>query len=83
VSKVFSLAIRLFANMMSGHTLLKILIGFGYNILGLLGVFSIFSIIPIGIVFIVMFLETAIAFLQAYVFIVLLSIYINEAFNMH
>ena len=69
--------------MMSGHTLLKILIGFGYNILSLFSIFSVFSIVPIIIVFLVLFLETAIALLQAYVFSVLLAIYLNEAFNMH
>ena len=40
-------------------------------------------VIPILIIFIVTGLELAIAFLQAYIFAVLLSIYLNDAFNLH
>jgi ATP synthase subunit 6 len=83
ISKIFSLAIRLFANMMSGHILLKILIGFSWTLFtnGLLGGFL--SIIPFGVVFLVIGLEFVIAFLQAYVFTILLIIYLNDAINIH
>lgn len=81
-SKIFSLAIRLFANMMSGHILLKILIGFAWSILNsVIGIFL--SILPIIIVFAVIGLEFAIAFLQAYVFTILLIIYLNDVLNIH
>lgn len=76
----FSLAIRLFANMMAGHTLLYILSSFvialgqtKYFFLGLL---------PFVLVAAVVFLEIGIAFLQAYVFAILLTIYLNDALNM-
>lgn len=81
--RVVSLAVRLFANMMSGHILLKILIGFGWSILSSCTIYAIFAILPIGVVFCVIGLEFAIAFLQAYVFVVLLSIYLNDVINMH
>jgi F-type H+-transporting ATPase subunit a len=45
IARLFSLSIRLFANMMAGHTLLKILIGFSFSIL-----FSFTSLIPFAIV---------------------------------
>lgn len=77
--RVLSLSIRLFANLMSGHTLLKILSTFGWAAVSFLGIF----IIPLIIIFLVTGLELAIGFLQAYIFSVLLCIYINEAFNLH
>jgi ATP synthase subunit 6 len=82
-SKVLSLSIRLFANMMSGHTLLKILIAFAWTIIWLGFSFSVFGVIPIFIVFLVTGLEFVIAFLQAYVYVVLVSIYLNDLINLH
>lgn len=81
-SKIFSLAIRLFANMMSGHILLKILIGFSWSLISC-KITIILSIIPFLIVFVVIGLEFAIAFLQAYVFTILLIIYLNDVINTH
>jgi ATP synthase subunit 6 len=79
VFRVLSLSIRLFANLMSGHTLLKILASFSWGMVSIYGIF----VIPIVIIFIVTGLEMAIAFLQAYIFAVLLCIYLNDAFNLH
>ena len=79
VFRVFSLSIRLFANLMSGHTLLKILSGFAWISVSFWGIF----LIPIGIIFIITGLELMIACLQAYIFVVLLCIYINDAINLH
>lgn len=84
VAKVFSLSIRLFANMMSGHALLKILIGFSWTMLSVTGgVFYGIAIFPWLIVTLIMFLELLIAFLQAYVFVVLIAIYINDVTTHH
>lgn len=83
LSRIFSLAIRLFANMLSGHILLKILIVFIWS-LATSSVFHWFwEILPLSIVFIVICLEISIAFLQAYVFTVLLGIYLNDIINLH
>jgi ATP synthase subunit 6 len=80
-ARVLSLAIRLFANIMSGHSLLKILAGFVWIMLfSGLGLFSIF---PLIVVFLVTFLEMVIAFLQAYVFMILVIIYVNDAALLH
>lgn len=79
VFRVLSLSIRLFANLMSGHTLLKILSSFSWAAVSFWGIF----LVPIVIIFLITGLELAIAALQAYIFSVLLCIYINDAFNLH
>lgn len=75
IAKIFSLSIRLFANIMAGHILLHILTGF---ILQLSKINLVLGIFPFLIVWIIIFLEFGITFLQAYVFIVLLTIYFEE-----
>lgn len=77
-AKVLSLAIRLFANMMSGHVLLHILTGFVLK-LGKLNLLLLFF--PILILIVIFFMEYGIAFLQAYVFVILLAIYFEEHFG--
>jgi F-type H+-transporting ATPase subunit a len=78
ISRVVSLAVRLFANMTSGHALLKILAGFGLGALSLVGAWGSLFVFPVLIIFIITLLELIIAFLQTYVFITLTLIYINE-----
>lgn len=77
-SRPFSLGIRLFANLMSGHTLLAILANFAFLI------FEnslIIGIIPIVLIVAIVGLEAMIAGLQAYVFTVLVCIYLNESIS--
>jgi F-type H+-transporting ATPase subunit a len=81
IARLFSLAIRLFANIMSGHTLLKILASFSWVLFAQL--FSLVALVPFVVVFIITGLEIVIALLQAYVFTVLSSIYFNEAIILH
>ena len=83
IARVFSLSIRLFANMLSGHALLKILIGFSWTLLNTGSVMIILALFPWVIVTAIMFLELLIAFLQAYVFTILITLYINDVLNMH
>jgi len=84
LAKVLSLSIRLFANMMSGHALLKILIGFAWTMCASWSMlFVTASIIPWLLVTCIMFLEALIAFLQAYVFIILIAIYLNDVIEGH
>ena len=71
----FSLAIRLFANLMSGHTLLNILSTF---VLKLLNKNILFGILPFLLVLAICFLEICLAFLQAYVFTILTCIYLKD-----
>jgi F-type H+-transporting ATPase subunit a len=75
-SRPISLSVRLFANMLAGHTLLKVLAGF-VPALGVAG------IIPLAFVTALTGLEILIAFLQAYVFAILTCLYINDALHLH
>jgi F-type H+-transporting ATPase subunit a len=85
ISRVFSLALRLFANMVAGHALLHILSGATVAGLKKIGSFSIFILtimaIPLVLLCAIICLEIGIAFLQAYVFVVLFSIYLNDCFG--
>jgi ATP synthase subunit 6 len=83
IARVFSLSIRLFANLMSGHTLLKILSEFAWYMVIGLGIGSVLSLFPVIVIFLITGLEVAIAMLQAYVFTILLCIYLNDAVNLH
>lgn len=78
LAKIFSLAIRLFANMMSGHVLLHILTGF---VLDLAKKNFLFIIFPTISIISIIFLEYGITLLQAYVFATLLAIYFEEHFG--
>lgn len=75
-SRPFSLGIRLFANLMSGHTLLAILANFAFLISK--KSFIIF-LIPFLLISAIVGLEMMIAVLQAYVFTVLVCIYLNDS----
>lgn len=81
--RTFSLSLRLFANMMAGHTLLQILASFVVAFLAVPGLIGFLAIIPFSLVFAVTVLEVGIAFLQAYVFTILLCIYANDSLNLH
>jgi len=81
--RTFSLSLRLFANMMAGHTLLQILSSFVIAFLNTHGLIILLAIVPFFLVFFVTALEVGIAFLQAYVFTILLCIYVNDALNLH
>jgi ATP synthase subunit 6 len=81
--RVVSLALRLFANMMSGHCLLKILAGFAWTMLASGGILTIAHFLPLAVIFAIVGLELSIAFLQAYVFTLLFCIYLNDAISLH
>jgi ATP synthase subunit 6 len=78
LSRIISIAVRLFANMTSGHALLKIIANFALISLALLIAFKILIIFPLVIIFIITLIEIIIAFLQTYVFVTLILIYISE-----
>jgi F-type H+-transporting ATPase subunit a len=76
--------VRLFANIIRGHILLKVLIGFAWTIITAgRAILFVAHILPLGIVFILIGLELAVSVIQAYVFRVLTCIYINDAINLH
>jgi F-type H+-transporting ATPase subunit a len=81
--RALSLGIRLFANMMAGHSLVKILSGFAWTMLSMGGIMYLAHLAPFLIVFALTGLELGVAILQAYVFTILICIYLNDAINLH
>ena len=80
-----SLSVRLFANMLAGHTMLKVFAGF-VILLGATAVtptpwFAPLSLAPLFLIVAITALEILVAFLQAYVFAILTCIYINDAIH--
>jgi F-type H+-transporting ATPase subunit a len=71
-----TLALRLFANMMAGHTMLHVFAGFVI----LLGVFG---IAPLAVIVALYVLELLVALLQAYVFAILTCLYLHDALHLH
>jgi F-type H+-transporting ATPase subunit a len=69
-------SVRLFANMMAGHTMLKVFAGFVISL-------GIFGVAPLAFVVVFTGLEFLVAFLQALIFTVLTCIYLNDALHMH
>ncbi len=83
LSRPFTLAIRLFANMTAGHVLMKVFGTFVVS-LGSFGALPyVFGILPLGVTIALTALEVLIAVVQAYVFALLASLYLNDAVNLH
>lgn len=79
--RTFSLSIRLFANMMAGHCLLYVFSLFVFYFFYANFLFS--SLIVVLIYILLYILELCICFLQAYVFIILICIYINDSLSIN
>jgi F-type H+-transporting ATPase subunit a len=71
-----SLSIRLFVNMMAGHTMLKVFAGFVIAM-------GLFGVAPLAITVAIYGFEFLVAFLQAYIFTVLTCLYLHDALYMH
>jgi ATP synthase subunit 6 len=78
IAKPISLGVRLFINLMAGHSLLKVIIGFSWSMILLENITSIGLIIPMIILIILFGLELGVALIQTYVFIILTCIYIQD-----
>jgi len=83
LTRPISLSVRLFANMLAGHTMLQVFAGFVIALGGAGGILSVLSIAPMLLIVAIMLLEFLVAFLQAYVFAILTCIYLNEALHLH
>jgi ATP synthase subunit 6 len=83
IAKPISLGVRLFINLMAGHSLLKVIVGFSWNILLVENLKAIAFVIPLLILVLLMGLELGVALIQAYVFITLTSIYLNDSEALH
>ncbi|GGC60272.1 ATP synthase subunit a [Siccirubricoccus deserti] len=83
LSRPLSLSVRLFANMVAGHVMLKVFATF-VVLLGGLGVIGPFvAVLPLALNIALVGFELLVAFLQAYVFAILTSIYLHDAVHLH
>lgn len=76
LSRPVSLSIRLFANMMAGHTMMKVFAGFVFSL-------GVFGFAPLAVDVALTAFEVMVAFLQAYVFTVLTCLYLNDTIHLH
>jgi len=83
LSRAFSLGIRLFANMVAGHTLLKILSTFLYQMFSSSIIVAVLTLIPFSIFLALIGLELAVSLIQSYVFTLLVCSYIKDAIELH
>ncbi|RKK02475.1 F0F1 ATP synthase subunit A [Pseudoroseomonas wenyumeiae] len=83
LSRPISLSVRLFANMVAGHVLLKVFATFVVLLGGLGAVGPLVAVLPLGVNVLLIGFELLVAFLQAYVFAILASIYLHDAVHLH
>lgn len=83
LARAFSLGIRLFANLVAGHTLLKILSTFLYQMFSAGLVMFVVTLIPFAFFLALIGLELAVSFIQSYVFVLLACSYIKDAIDLH
>jgi F-type H+-transporting ATPase subunit a len=82
-SRAVSLGVRLFANMMAGHTLLAILSGFLWSGLTSGVLLALVTLVPLALFLALIGLELAVSVIQAYVFSILTAIYLKDAIDLH
>lgn len=78
IARPISLGMRLFINLMAGHSLLKVIVGFAWSMLLLENFTSFGLIVPMIIIVILFGLELGVALIQTYVFVILTCIYIQD-----
>jgi len=83
VFKPVSLSIRLFANMMAGHTLLKVIAGFACTLMANSCILFLLHYVPLLILIPLFGLELGVALIQSFVFSILICIYLNDSINLH
>lgn len=83
LARAVSLGVRLFANMVAGHTLLKILSGFLAPMFTSGVISAVITLLPFSIFVALIGLEIAVSFIQAYVFCILTSSYLKDAIDLH
>jgi len=83
IFRPISMGIRLFANMMAGHTLLKVFAGFAWTLMSCTGILFFAHFIPLLVILPLFGLELGVAMIQAFVFSLLTCMYLNDALNLH
>ena len=81
LSRPISLSVRLFANMLAGHMVLKVFAGFVTGLIAAGGALTALAIVPLFGMVGIFILEFLVAFLQAFVFAVLSCVYLNDALH--
>ena len=81
LSRPISLSVRLAANMLAGHMMLKVFAGFIIALSGVGFVGAAAAVLPFGFIVILTGLELLVACLQAYVFTILACVYLNDAMH--
>lgn len=82
-TKPISLGVRLFINLMAGHSLLKVIAWFSWNLLLAENIKAIMFLMPLAILAFLIGLELGVALIQAYVFVTLTTIYLNDVEALH
>jgi F-type H+-transporting ATPase subunit a len=75
-SRPISLSVRLFANMMAGHTMMKVFAGFVVML-------NVFGVAPLAVNVLLTGFEIVVSLLQAYIFTILTCVYLNDAVHLH
>jgi len=78
IAKPVSLGVRLFINLMAGHTLLKVIAGFAWSMLAVENFISLGSLLPMITLVVLFGLELGVALIQTYVFVILICIYLQD-----
>ncbi len=81
LSRPVALSVRLFANMMAGHVMLKLFASFVAFLVGLGGIWTGVAILPIIATLGIVALEFLVAALQAFVFAILTCVYLNDVYH--
>ena len=83
LARAVSLGVRLFANIVAGHTLLKILSTYLYKLFTANLIIAIITLIPFAIFLALIGLELAVSLIQAFVFTLLVCSYLRDAIELH
>lgn len=78
ISRPITLSVRLFANMVAGHVLMKVIAGFAIMFASMGGIAWLGTLLPVAFNIVMIGFEFFIAFIQAYVFAVLTCIYLRD-----
>jgi F-type H+-transporting ATPase subunit a len=83
LARAVSLGVRLFANLVAGHTLLKILSTYLYDLFTGSLIVAIITLVPFTIFLALIGLELAVSLIQAFVFTLLVCSYLRDAIELH
>lgn len=81
IARPVTLAVRLFANMVAGHVMLKLFAIFAAYLVAQGGVTALGAILPIAGTIAIVALEFLVATLQAFVFAILTCVYLNDVYH--